>query len=57
MVTEAWGQRYLQVIDVQEKIPAPLIGLYTRADAPLTPAAGAMAQAVTATARRLARSS
>lgn len=57
MVTEAWGQRYLQVIDIQENIPAPLIGLYTRSDAPLTPAAAAMAQAVTATARRLARAS
>ena len=57
MVTEAWGQRYLQVIDIQEDIPAPLIGLYTRSDAPLTPAAAAMAQAVTVTARRLARAS
>lgn len=47
---------HLQVIDVQEDIPAPLIGLYARADAPLTPAAAALAQAVTATARRLARS-
>jgi DNA-binding transcriptional LysR family regulator len=56
MVTEPWGQRYLQVIDIQEKIPAPLLGLYTRADAPLTPAAAAMAQAITAVARRLARS-
>jgi LysR family transcriptional regulator of abg operon len=57
MVTEAWGQRYLQVIDIQENIPAPLIGLYTRSEAPLTPAAAAMAQAITAVARRLARTS
>jgi DNA-binding transcriptional LysR family regulator len=47
---------HLQVIEVQEAIPAPLIGLYSREDAPLTPAAAALAQAVTATARRLARS-
>jgi DNA-binding transcriptional LysR family regulator len=57
VVHEPWGQRYLQVIDIQESIPAPLIGLYTRSDAPLTPAAAAMAQAVTATARRLAKTS
>jgi LysR family transcriptional regulator of abg operon len=57
MVTEAWGQRYLQVIEIEEDIPAPLIGLYTRADAPLTPAAAAMAQAVMAVTRRLARTS
>lgn len=57
VVHEPWGQRYLQVIDIQESIPAPLIGLYTRSDAPLTPAAAALAQAVTATARRLAKTS
>lgn len=52
---EAWLQRYLQIIEVEESIPAPLLGLYTRTDTPLTPAAAAMAQAVTAVARRLAR--
>lgn len=51
----ASGRRDLQVIAVEEAIPAPLVGLYARSDAPLTPAAAAMAQAVTATARRLAR--
>jgi DNA-binding transcriptional LysR family regulator len=45
----------LQIIEVGEEIPAPLIGMYTRSDAPLTPAAAAMAQAVTVTTRRLAR--
>ncbi|HEX2197553.1 MAG TPA: LysR substrate-binding domain-containing protein [Burkholderiales bacterium] len=40
--------RHLQVIEIDEDMPAPLIGLYTRADAPLTPAAAALAQAVTA---------
>lgn len=45
----------LQQIRVREKIPAPLVGLYARADAPMTAAAAAMAQAITAGARRLAR--
>jgi DNA-binding transcriptional LysR family regulator len=53
MLTEPYAQRYLQRIAVREALPAPLIGIYLRADAPLTPAASAMAQAVTATARRL----
>jgi hypothetical protein len=54
VVAEPWG-RYVQKIDIEETIPAPLLGMYTRADTPLTPAASAMAQAITATARRLAR--
>jgi DNA-binding transcriptional LysR family regulator len=53
MLAEPYAQRYLQRIAVREALPAPVIGLYQRADAPLTPAASAMAQAVTATARRL----
>jgi LysR family transcriptional regulator of abg operon len=55
VITEFFAQRHLQTIPVEEPLPAPLIGLYTRSDAPLTRAAAAMAQAVTATARRLAR--
>jgi DNA-binding transcriptional LysR family regulator len=55
MVNEAWGQRHLQKIDIVEPIPAPLLGLYFRAETPLTPAAQAMAQAITATARGLAK--
>jgi LysR family transcriptional regulator of abg operon len=55
MISESRGQRGLQKIDIAEEIPSPLVGLYTRADTPLTPAAAAMAQAVTAVARRLAR--
>jgi LysR family transcriptional regulator of abg operon len=55
MIGETWGQRGLQKIDVEDHIPSPLIGLYRRADAPLTPAATAMAQAITSVARRLAR--
>ena len=45
----------LQEIRIRERVPLPLVGLYVRADAPLTPAGSAMAQAITATARRLAR--
>lgn len=55
IVSESWAERSLQAIRVQEEIPSPLVGIYTRGDAPLTPAAAAMAQAVTAVARRLAR--
>jgi LysR family transcriptional regulator of abg operon len=51
---EPWG-RYIEKIQVKESIPAPVLGIYTRADAPLTPAANTMALAVTAVARRLAR--
>ncbi len=45
----------MQQIPVREAIPSPLTGLYARADAPMAPAAAAMAQAITATARRIAR--
>lgn len=45
----------LQQIAVREPIPSPLTGLYSRVDAPMAPAAAAMAQAITATARRIAR--
>jgi DNA-binding transcriptional LysR family regulator len=57
MINEAWGQRQLEKISIEETIPAPLLGLYSRAETPLTPAAQAMAQAITATARRLAKTS
>jgi DNA-binding transcriptional LysR family regulator len=55
MASEAWGQRSLQIIEIEESIPAPLMGLYAKADTPLTPAAAAMARAATAVSRRLAR--
>lgn len=45
----------LQQIRIKEAIPAPTLGMYSRSDAPLTATAAAMAQAVTAVARRLAR--
>ena len=57
MLSEPYAQRYLQRIAVREALPAPLVGMYLRGDAPLTPAAHAMAQAVTVTARRLSAGS
>lgn len=48
------GYPALRQIRVAEPIPSPLVGLYARADGPLTPAAAAMAQAITAVARKLA---
>jgi LysR family transcriptional regulator, regulator of abg operon len=56
MLQDPYGRERLQRIAVQETIPAPVIGMFWRADAPLTPVAAAMAQAITAVARRLARS-
>lgn len=55
LMTEPYAQRFLRRIEIVESVPAPVIGLYARADAHLTRAAAAMAQAVTAVARRLAR--
>jgi DNA-binding transcriptional LysR family regulator len=55
LMSEPYAQRFLRKIDIAESVPSPVIGLYSRADAPLAPAAAAMAQAVTAVARRLAR--
>jgi DNA-binding transcriptional LysR family regulator len=53
MTEEPYGQRYLQKFELEDRIPAPVFGMYSRAGAPLTPAAAAMAQAVSAVARRL----
>jgi LysR family transcriptional regulator of abg operon len=46
----------LQQIPVTESMPSFIVGMFTRADTPLTQLAGAMAKAVTAAARALARS-
>lgn len=53
MLDEPYAQRNLLRIPVRETLPAPLVGMHLRSDAPLTPAAAAMAQAVSASARRL----
>src|SRR5260221_7608135 len=47
---------FLQQIPVAEPMPSFIVGMFTRADTPLTQVAGAMAKAFTAAARALARS-
>lgn len=49
-------REYLQQIPVAEPMPSFVSGMFLRADTPLTQVAGAMAKAVTAAARALARS-
>jgi LysR family transcriptional regulator, regulator of abg operon len=46
------GHYRLQQIRVREAIPAPMLGIYRRGDAPFTTAAAAFAQALVASARR-----
>lgn len=53
MLTEPYAQRYLQRLPIRESLPAPQVGIHLRSDAPLTPAAAAMAQAIAAAAKRL----
>jgi DNA-binding transcriptional LysR family regulator len=53
MTEEPYGQGHLQKFGLDQRIPAPVLGMYSRAGGPLTPAAAAMAQAVSAVARRL----
>ena len=55
LFAEPLAGNHLERIVVAETMPALSYGMFTRAEAPLAPAAAAMAQAVTATARRLAR--
>lgn len=55
MLKEPNGWPRLVPFRIRDSIPAPTMGLYARSDAPLTPAAHAMAQAITAVARRLAK--
>ncbi len=53
LLTEPHAREYLQEIKVREKLPSFSVGLFSRADTPLTAAAAAMAKALTATSRRL----
>ena len=55
-VAESILRDFLQQIPVAESMPSFVSGMFTRADTPLTQLAAAMAKAVTATARALARS-
>ena len=55
LMGEPYAQKFLRQLEISEPVPAPMIGLYVRAGAPLTRAGAAMAQSVTTVARRLAR--
>ena len=46
--------RFLQRFELEERIGAPSIGMFVRADTPLAPAAAAMAQAMASSVRALA---
>ena len=56
LVLTAPGGQALQEIRVTERIPSFTVGMFTRADAPLTPIAAAMARAISSIARRQAAS-
>jgi len=52
-LTTPYGSLYLQAIPVRETLPGFTVGMYTRNDVPLTPAADAMSRAMAAVARKL----
>jgi DNA-binding transcriptional LysR family regulator len=49
------AHRYIQRIPVRESIPSPRIGIFTRADTPLSPTAALMVQALVGAARSRVR--
>ena len=55
MLTQSFARDSLQQIAVAESMPSYTVGMFMRADPPLTPVASAMAKAVTIAARQLAR--
>jgi DNA-binding transcriptional LysR family regulator len=55
MLTHPLARDLLQEIPLVERMPSITHGIHSRADAPLTPVAAAMAKAMTAVARGLAR--
>jgi DNA-binding transcriptional LysR family regulator len=54
LFAEPLAGRFLERFALHERIPAPSLGMFLRADTPLTPAAGAMAQAVAAAVKAAA---
>jgi LysR family transcriptional regulator of abg operon len=54
LLREPYSVGALQAIRINEPIPPMTFGIFRRADAPLSPAAAAMAQAMTTAARELA---
>jgi DNA-binding transcriptional LysR family regulator len=56
LLAESMPRGHLQQIPVAAAMPSFIVGIFTRADTPLTQLAGAMAKAVTAAARAVVRS-
>jgi DNA-binding transcriptional LysR family regulator len=54
LLTQPFMRDTVQEIAITEKMPTLSVGMFTRADVPLTPLAAAMARSVAATARSLA---
>jgi LysR family transcriptional regulator of abg operon len=54
LLGEPYTKESLQQIRINDPVPSLTFGIFRRADAPLSPAASAMAEAVAATARELA---
>jgi DNA-binding transcriptional LysR family regulator len=48
-----WASRFMHRFHIREKISRPTIGVFSRTDAPLSPAAAAMVQSLSAAARAL----
>lgn len=55
LLTEPYTHAFLQQLNLDEPPPEVTVGMLSRADAPLAPAANAMARAVTAAAQRLVK--
>jgi DNA-binding transcriptional LysR family regulator len=55
MLAEPFARDFLQAIPVAEPMPSVTVGMYTRADTPLTRTASAMVKAVIAASRNVAR--
>ena len=55
IIEEPMASRYLQRIPIRESMPRPIIGIFTRADTPLSPTAALMMQALVGVARSRAR--
>jgi DNA-binding transcriptional LysR family regulator len=55
LLEQPFARDFLQAIPVAEPLPSVTLGMYTRADTPLTRAAAAMVKAVVAAARHLVR--
>ena len=55
IIEEPMASRYIQRIPVRESIPRPRIGIFTRADTPLSPTAALMVQALVGVARSRVR--